>query len=277
MTLQKNKGVLLFAKNNPDFNYIKQAKVSATLAKHYLNVPVALVTPKDECDEDISLFDHVIDWKDKVEEINTRPMYIDGKFKKVSWHNLDRLTAYDVSPFDETILIDSDYLIQNDVLNSVWGSNAPMLMNTHTRIPSEHQQHIYELVIEDGFPKVHWFTVMYFRKCKETQDWFEVAKYVKENYDFYKKTFRIPYAYYRNDITASIASHIIGGFRDDYIKSLPARQINSFNTEHILQVAKDKIIVNTDTIPVLLKNTNVHCLNKHEIERNYDKFMEIYS
>ena len=46
MTLQKNKGVLLFAKNNPDFNYIKQAKVSETLEKHYLNVPVALVHPK---------------------------------------------------------------------------------------------------------------------------------------------------------------------------------------------------------------------------------------
>ena len=65
MTLQKNKGILLFAKNNPDFNYIRQAKVSATLAKYYLNVPVALVTPKDECEEDVSLFDHVIDWKEK--------------------------------------------------------------------------------------------------------------------------------------------------------------------------------------------------------------------
>ena len=277
MTSQKNKGVLLFAKNNPDFNYIKQAKVSATLAKYYLNIPVALVTPKDELQEDVSLFDHVIDWKEKVEEINIRPMYIDGKFKPVSWHNLDRLTAYDVSPFDETILIDSDYLIQNQVLDSVWGSNTPMLMNTHTRIPSKHQQHIYELVIEDGFPKVHWFTVMYFRKCKQTEEWFNVAKYVKENYDFYKKTFRIPYAYYRNDITASIASHIVGGFRDDYIKPLPPRQINSFNMEHILDIAKGKIILNTETIPVLLKDTNVHCLNKQEIERNYDKFMEVYS
>ena len=47
--------------------------------------------------------------------------------------------------------------------------------------------------------------------------------------------------------------------------------------EHILDIAKGKIILNTETIPVLLKDTNVHCLNKHEIERNYDKFMEIYS
>ena len=80
MTSQKNKGVLLFAKNNPDFNYIKQAKVSAILAKHYLNVPVALVTPKDELQKMLVCL-IIVDWKEK-EEIND-PIYIDGKFKKV--------------------------------------------------------------------------------------------------------------------------------------------------------------------------------------------------
>ena len=277
MTSTKNKGILLFAKNNKDFNYIKQAKVSAVLAKHYLNVPVAIVTPLDECEEDLSLFDVIIDWKAKVEEINLRPMYVDGKFTPVQWHNLDRLTAYDLSPFDETILIDSDYLIQNDVLNTVWGNKEPMLMNTHTRIPAKHQQHVYELVVQDGFSKVHWFTVMYFRKCEETKEWFDVAKYVREHYDFYKKTFRIPYQYFRNDITAAIASHVIGGFRDDYIKPLPVRQINSFGMENILDVKKGSIILETETIPVLLKDTNVHMLNKQSLEKHYDKFMEIYS
>tara|TARA_R110002074_G_scaffold35457_3_gene96773 strand:- start:19427 stop:20263 length:837 start_codon:yes stop_codon:yes gene_type:complete len=274
---KKTNGILLFAKNNKDFNYIKQAQVSAMLAKHYLNVPVAIVTSVDECSEDLSMFDVVIDWKAKVEEINLRPMYVDGKFKPVQWHNLDRLTAYELSPFDETILIDTDYLIQNDVLNTVWGNIEPMLMNTHTRIPAKHQQHVYELVVQDGFSKVHWFTVMYFRKCQTTEDWFNVAKYVRENYDFYKNTFRIPYQYFRNDITAAIASHLIGGFRDDYIKPLPIRQINSFNMEKILQVKKDSILIETETIPALMKNTNVHMLNKQSIEEHYDTFMEIYS
>ena len=60
---KKTNGILLFAKNNKDFNYIKQAQVSAMLAKHYLNVPVAIVTSVDECSEDLSMFDVVIDWK----------------------------------------------------------------------------------------------------------------------------------------------------------------------------------------------------------------------
>jgi len=277
MTSQNNtKGVLLFANNNPDFNYVKQATVCATLAKHYLNVPVALITNKDELTDDVSIFDHVIDYKSTA-EANVRPFYIDGKPKQIQWHNVDRLMAYDLSPFDETILLDSDYIIQNDVLGQVWGNNNPMLMNTGTRVPAGAQEHVTERVVADGFPLVHWFTVMYFKKCKETLQWFEFAKFVKANHNFYKKTFRSPYHYYRNDVTAAIASHILGGFEDGYMKPLPVRQVNSYPPEQILQLDYGKIVLQTDDYPVLLKNTNVHLVNKTEIEKHYDRFMELYA
>ena len=277
MTSQNNtKGVLLFANNNPDFNYVKQATVCATLAKHYLNVPVALITNKDELTDDVSIFDHVIDYKSTA-EANVRPFYIDGKPKQIQWHNVDRLMAYDLSPFDETILLDSDYIIQNDVLGEVWGNNNPMLMNTGTRVPAGEQEHVGEKVIADGFPLVHWFTVMYFKKCEEALQWFEFAKFVKENHNFYKKMFRSPYYYYRNDITAAITSHILGGFEDGYMKPLPVRQINSYPPESILQIGIGKIVLSTNEHPVLLKDTNVHVVNKGEIEKHYDRFLELYS
>ena len=271
-----NKGVLLFANNNSDFNYVKQAVIAATLAKYYLKVPVALITNKDELTDDVSIFDHVVDYKSTA-EANIRPFYIDGKPKQIQWHNLDRLLAYDLSPFDETILIDTDYLIQNDVLGQVWGNNNPMLMNTGTRVPAGAQEHVGEKVIADGFPLVHWFTVMYFKKCKEALQWFEFAKFVKENHNFYKKMFRSPYYYYRNDITAAITSHILGGFEDGYMKPLPVRQINSYPPESILQIGIGKIVLSTDEHPVLLKDTNVHVVNKGEIEKHYDRFLELYS
>jgi hypothetical protein len=277
MTLQnKTKGVLLFAKNNPDFNYVKQAIVCATLAKHYLNVPVALVTDKDELTDDISIFDIVIDYKTTV-KANVRPFYIDGKPKRLQWHNIDRLLACELSPFDETLVLDTDYLIQNNVLNQVWGCNNPMLMNTDTRLPSGPQLHVTENVIADGFPPVHWFTVMYFKKCDETKLWFDFASFVKENHNFYKKVFRSPYHYYRNDIVAAITSHIIGGYEDGYMKPLPTRQINSYPPEQILQIDHGKIVLNTEEYPVLIKDTNIHIVNKLEIERNFNRFMEIYA
>jgi len=271
-----NKGVLLFANNNSDFNYVKQAVIAATLAKYYLKVPVALITNKDELTDDVSIFDHVVDYKSTA-EANVRPFYIDGKPKQIQWHNLDRLLAYDLSPFDETILIDTDYLIQNDVLGQVWGNNNPMLMNTGTRVPAGEQEHVGEKVIADGFPLVHWFTVMYFKKCEEALQWFEFAKFVKENHNFYKKMFRSPYYYYRNDITAAITSHILGGFEDGYMKPLPVRQINSYPPESILQIGIGKIVLSTNEHPVLLKDTNVHVVNKGEIEKHYDRFLELYS
>jgi hypothetical protein len=278
MTSQNSKGVLLFAKNNPDFNYVKQATVAATMAKHYLGVPVALITPKDELVDDVSVFDYVIDWKSGVEHtINKRPFYINGEAKIITWHNLDRLTAYELSPFEETLLIDSDYLIQNDVLSQIWGSSCPMMMNTHNRKPDGPQHHVYERVIADGFPLVHWFTVMYFRRCEETELWFKTAKFVKDNYDFYKLTFRVPYHYYRNDMIAAIASHILGGFEDGYMKPLPVAQINSYAPEEILSIDHGSITLSTEKYPVLLKDRNIHLVNKLEIEKHYDKFMELYS
>ena len=270
------KGILFFAKNNPDFNYIKQATVSATLAKYYLNVPVALITDTSILEDDISIFDHVIDYKSTAEK-NVRPYYIDGKAKIMTWHNLDRLLAYELSPYDETILLDTDYLIQNDVLNTIWGNDNPMLMNTSTRKPDGPQEHVYEKVIADGFPQVHWFTVMYFRKCEESARWFDLAKYVKENYDFYSTTYRVPYTYYRNDMTAAIASHLAGGMQDGFMKPLPVRQINSYPPEEIIKIEKDVIVLSTDKMPVRLLNTNLHMVNKGEIEKHFDRFMEVYS
>ena len=270
------KGILIFAKNNEQFNYIKQAEVAATMAKHFLDVPISLITLEvDYKDNTNDIWDKVIYLED-VDVVNGRGMYVEGKRKNVTWYNLDRLIAYDLSPYDETILIDSDYLIQNSVLSNVWGSIEPMLMNTDSRLPSKEQEHIYEKVITDGYPRIHWFTVCYFRKCKETEQWFTIAKEIKENDDFYSTTFNSPYSFYRNDITAAIASHIMNGYADGWIKPLPTRQINSYSPETIIDINKGSITINTSSIPVRLKDTNVHLLNKFEIEKYYDRFIELY-
>ena len=191
------KGLLIFAKNNEQFNYIKQAEVAALMAKYYLGKPVSLITVEEDYkDNQSNIWDKVIFLND-VEVVNGRGVYVEGKRKNITWYNLDRLLAYDLSPYDETILIDSDYLIQNSILNNVWGSVEPMLMNTTSRVPSRHQEHIYEQVITDGYPNIHWFTVCYFKKCKEAEEWFTLAKEIKENNDFYSTTYNSPYTFYR--------------------------------------------------------------------------------
>jgi hypothetical protein len=270
------KGILIFAKNNEQFNYIKQAEVAGVMAKHFLDVPVSLITLETDYKDNTSdIWDKVI-YLDDVEVVNGRGVIVNGKRERITWYNLDRLLAYDLSPYDETILIDGDYLIQNSVLSNVWGNVEPMLMNTDSRLPSKQQEHIYEKVITDGYPKIHWFTVCYFKKCEQTEQWFTLAKEIRENNDFYSTTFNSPYTFYRNDLTAAIASHVINGYTDGWIKPLPTRQINSYAPENIIDINKGSITINTTEGPVRLKDTNVHLLNKIEIENNYDKFMELY-
>ena len=60
------------------------------------------------------------------------------------------------------------------------------------------------------------------------------------------------------------------------MKPLPTRQINSYAPESIIEVNKGSITLNTGEGPVRLKDTNVHLLNKFEIEKYYDRFIELY-
>ena len=125
------KGVLIFAKSNQQFNYIKQAEVAAAMAKFYLGKPVSLITVEDEYKDNTSdVWDQVIFLDNVHIEENHRAVYIDNKAEKTIWYNLDRLLAYDLSPYDETLLIDGDYLIQNGRLNEIWGNVEPCLLYT---------------------------------------------------------------------------------------------------------------------------------------------------
>ena len=55
------KGLLIFAKNNEQFNYIKQAEVAGLMAKHYLNVPISLITFEEDYKDNTSdVWDKVI-------------------------------------------------------------------------------------------------------------------------------------------------------------------------------------------------------------------------
>jgi len=77
------KGILIFAKNNQQFNYIKQAEVAAAMAKFYLGKPVTLVTVEEEYKDNKSdIWDQVIFLDNVHIEENTRAVYIENKAEK---------------------------------------------------------------------------------------------------------------------------------------------------------------------------------------------------
>jgi len=126
-----SKGILLYARNNLQIDYVKQAYFLAIQAKKILNLPTTVVTDSFNYLEQNfpnynKIFDRVIKvvWNDTDIALNTvlsryenhtSRTYKDGALysKKLQFKNQLRSTAYDISPYDETILLDTDYLILN--------------------------------------------------------------------------------------------------------------------------------------------------------------------
>lgn len=125
------KGFLIFAHNNEEIDYLKLAAVNARLIKQNCSVPdVTVVTNHHSYDYTCSIMGEdfvtnsfsniVFVEKDKNFKRSNVRTYKDTSHtaKSLPFYNLDRCDAYELSPYDETILIDADYLILSDVLTN---------------------------------------------------------------------------------------------------------------------------------------------------------------
>ena len=128
-----SKGVLLFAQNNHSIDYIKQAIFCAKKIKKHLGIPVALATDNSAYLKETypyyeKYISHVIelDWY----ECKQKRTYRDGTMsnKDLEWRNHDRATAYDITPFDETIVMDTDFIIGNDILLNAFDTDQDFLI-----------------------------------------------------------------------------------------------------------------------------------------------------
>ena len=123
------KGILVFAHNNREIDYALMSIISAGLAKKYLEVPASLVTDKSTVDwmkdsksydKALEVFEQIIITERPVSQ-NTRLLY-DGNFtsKVVPFNNSNRSKAYELTPYDRTLLLDSDFLVFSNRLSAYW-------------------------------------------------------------------------------------------------------------------------------------------------------------
>ena len=127
------KGVLVFARNNSQIDYVKQAYYMATRVQKFLNIPVSIVTDnsdylKKTFSDHESVFDKIIDTG--FTDTYTLKRYNDGTLagRQLEFKNDTRTLAYNLTPYDETLLLDSDFLVNNDVLNNCFSSNKDFLI-----------------------------------------------------------------------------------------------------------------------------------------------------
>ena len=284
------RGALLFAHNSSAIDYGLMSIISGGLAKKHLGIPVSVVTDKWTIEwlKESKMFDKAVEVFDQIIEIekpvttNTRKLH-DGFYSQtIPFENSNRCLAWDLSPYDQTLLIDSDYLIFSKSLNEYWDVDASvMIAKSMSDIKGDRAEILDTNVSETGI-HMFWATTVMFDKSKESQFFFEVIKFIRDNYKYYGDLFRFNSKQYRNDIAFSIAKHILNGFETDYIYTLPS--LTTILDKDIMHTvdADGKITVLVDNPEncgyfwaTTLKNTDVHIMNKQSIIRNKEQLLEL--
>lgn len=212
------RGILLFAFNSPDYNYVEMAEFTAKRAKHFLNLPCTLVTDTSSAlDASHELFDQIL-----TIDSDSSNKFIDGR----TWLNKGRYQAYDLSPYDETLLLDVDYVINSDKLNLLFDiMDDFMCHETISYLMYEHNKREY--LNEKLSLPILWATIIAFKKTTRAKQIFDCLKMVQENYQHYANIHKFPTDSYRNDYGLTIAWRIANGH--SYVKS----DIIPWNLNHI--------------------------------------------
>lgn len=204
------RGAILFGFNSPKVNYYEMAEYTAKRINHFLDLPVTIVTDSFSVPKKPTYkFDNIVISKpDK-----------DNQFRNDIWINKGRYQAYEYSPYDETLLLDVDYMVNSDRLLKVFDfckdyachQNIAQLM-----IPRGEQEYVSRL----SFPTL-WATVLGFRKTEKTEQLFACMKMIQKNYNHYANLYNFSPDIYRNDFALTIAHRLVNGHYFDQTNILP--------------------------------------------------------
>jgi hypothetical protein len=292
-----NRGYVIIAHNNSYVDYCAIALCNALMIKANSVVQsVTLIT--DTSSEDWFrqqypkkligyAFDKII-LVDRDEMMNPQPRRLNDTASTqytVDWHNNTRHHIYDLSPYDETILLDADYLVFDTSLDLAWGSNEDVLINRRA-VPVDHGKldasHIY---LDSMSVPMYWATLIYFQKTKRAKLLFDTVAAIKDNYLYFQQIWGYPGVLYRNDYAFSVAIHMLNGFvESDDFKPFPVPTIfTSFDYDELIDVpAKNELLLlvshnRSQFVVSRIKKINVHVMNKMSIVRQAPKILKFYA
>lgn len=282
-----SKGVLLIALNNDQIDYIKQALFCAKQVKKYLNLPVALATDNIEyLKKAYPFYTTYIDDLIVLDsyQTNQNKIYRDGMYSRkiLPWRNHYRIKSFSITPYDETLVMDTDYIINNKTLLNCFKSHEDFLIyKSYKDINPGRKEPSFERVSDRSIDMV-WATIFYFKKTKTTEFFFELINHIYDNWHFYRLIHQIPSVNFRNDYAFSIAIHMLNGFqKSDWPKSLPGKFWTTTDADILLEFKNDEfkfLLDNTDDKGQFyagkVQGLNIHIMNKFSLNRIIDKVFE---
>ena len=270
-------GILIFAFNSDGIDYVKMAILSAKRAKKFLNKPVSLVTDSKQhlivnFPNDIGVFDTIIDSIDNTTQ--TKRFYNGvGEYTKYIWKNSNRVDCYAISPYDETLVIDSDFIINSSFLSYVWKQPSDFLIYTdHHDLAGWRDTSEFEYVSEQSIP-FYWATVFFFKKSKLNENFFLLIQHIKENWIYFVKLYQLNSTKFRNDIAFSIAIHMMNGFtQGDFATPIANKLTYTLDRDFLIKqkdqsmtfLVQEKNSADSYTL-VKTNNLDVHVMNKNSL------------
>ena len=274
-------GVVLFAFNNSDIDYIKQAIYCAKRVKTYLGLPVQLITDSADYMEDTYPFYNK--YIDQVTFLSspksTRKKFYDGiHFNKIlEWKNGARDSAFNLSIFDKTLVIDTDLLISNNKLLKCFDFPDDFMIAKDYNLVNQNKLHPDLDRISDTTIPMYWATILYFTKSDTAKKVFNLVEHIKENYNYYRLVYSITEKKFRNDFAFSIAVHMMRGFVEDcsWPSAIPSDMWISSDRDILLDVNSNTIKLLThkdnDYTAVKINDATTHVMNKFSLNSFIDK------
>ena len=243
----KSRGVVLFAFNTDSVDYELIAERASRLITHTLDLPVTVITEMSGM------------------QTNTRLGYAHG----TQWFNGDRYRAYELSPYDETLLLDSDYLVLDDALLNILDSTADY------NIMTDNQNFVQTMTGNMGELSLNyvWATAIAFRKTHRSKMLFDLVGRVQNNYRYYCKLYNIRSSNFRNDYAFAIADNIINGYTAS--PGIPWTMLTVDNTVKALEIRNNKIVVREEDTARVIPKQSLHVMDKVYLQSDsYKEFIE---
>ena len=200
-----SKGFLIFAQNTDTVDYVEQAYALALSIKHSQQTikNISLVTNSKVPKKYTKIFDQII------------PIPYFKKIKNSPLHAEHRYQLYSATPYTETIVLDSDMLLSEDITDW-WNYCSNYDVHFCSHITNYKLETIVDTVhrktfIENNLPNVY-YALHYFKKSDTAQEFYRILEFVVNNWEGCYGRFAPEYYqdWVSMDVSAAIAIKLSG-------------------------------------------------------------------
>ena len=189
------------------------------------------------------------------------------------------MQAYELTPYDKTLVIDSDYIINSSILKEAFNNDYEFQIYRESFDLAGWRDTSAFTRINQNSILFYWATAFVFEKTPVTESFFNLVTHIRQNWEYYRVLYGIDAAAYRNDFAFSIAIFVMNGNKDDNQFAMPLPGNMTYITDRDILVKKvgDKMqfLVEKESYrgEYTLVKTNgidVHVMNKQSLTRFID-------